>query len=213
MFLLKIIKNILVKENIIRCLIISVVPACLFYFISIAVMTNNGFEVMQILRDTAQISNQSSFLGFLSNINIGLWVSTTAICFFAFLNINSKFKDKELLFLVGTLSFMLAVDDFFLIHDNYIDQGICYLVYAILGIALLVRQFNKIISIDGFSFILAGSLLASSILTDLVQKHIPLSYETVQIIEECFKFTGAAVWFYFSFRMSSISLKSFDSRP
>jgi hypothetical protein len=201
------IKAILKKENIIRCLLISVVPACVFYFVSIAIMTSNGFEVMQILRDPAQQSGQNSFLGFLSNIGVWLWVSSTAICFFAFLNNNSSFKNKELLFLVGTLSLMLAVDDFFMIHDNYIDQGICYLAYAILGIALLVRQYKKIISIDGFAFILAGSLLAMSIITDLVQKHIPLTYETVQIIEECFKFTGGAIWFYFCFRMGSNSLK------
>jgi hypothetical protein len=206
MYYLKIIKNNLTQENIFRCLLFSVLPGCLFYFISLAVLSENGFEIMEILRDPAQQSGQSSFLGFLSNIGIWLWISSTAICFFALLNDNSKFRDKELIFLVGTLSLILAVDDFFMIHDRYLDQGICYLAYAIVTGALMVRHFNKIIGIDGFSFILAGSLLALSIITDLIQKHIPLPYSVVQVFEEAFKFVGAAVWLYFSFKIASNNL-------
>ena len=212
MYYLKMMKNNLTQENILRCLLLSVLPACIFYFISLAVLSENGFEVMEILRDPAQQSGQSSFLGFLSNIGIWLWVSSAAICFFSLLNDNSKFRDKELLFLVGILSFILAVDDFFLIHDRYIDQGLCYLAYAIVAGALLVRHFNKIIGIDGFSFILAGSLLALSIVTDLVTRSIPLPYSVVQVIEEGFKFIGAAVWLYFSFQIASNNLTSINSR-
>ena len=212
MYYLKMIKNNLTQENILHCLLFSVLPACIFYFISLAVLSENGFEVMEILRDPAQQSGQSSFLGFLSNIGIWLWVSSAAICFFSLLNENSKFRDKELLFLVGILSFILAVDDFFLIHDRYIDQGLCYLAYAIVAGALLVRHFNKIIGIDGFSFILAGSLLALSIVTDLVTRSIPLPYSVVQVIEEGFKFIGSAVWLYFSFQIASNNLTSINSR-
>ncbi len=212
MHYVKMMKNNLTKKNILRCLFFSVIPACIFYFISLAVLTENGFEVMEILRDPAQQSGQSSFLGFLSNIGIWLWVSSGAICFFSLLNDNSKFREKELLFLIGILSFILAVDDFFLIHDNYIDQGICYLAYAIVAGAILVRHFNKILDVDGFSFILAGSLLALSIITDLITKHIPLPYSVVQVIEEGFKFTGAAVWLYFSFQIASNNLTTINSR-
>ena len=212
MYYLKMMKNNLTQENILRCLLLSVLPACIFYFISLAVLSENGFEVMEILRDPAQQSGQSSFLGFLSNIGIWLWVSSAAICFFSLLNDNSKFRDKELLFLVGILSFILAVDDFFLIHDRYIDQGLCYLAYAFVAGALLVRHFNKIIGIDGFSFILAGSLLALSIVTDLITRSIPLPYSVVQVIEEGFKFIGAAVWLFFSFQIASNNLTPINSK-
>jgi len=212
MYYLKMMKNNLTKENILRCLFFSVFPACIFYFISLAVLSDNGFEVMEILRDPAQQSGQSSFLGFLSNIGIWLWVSSGAICFFSILNDNSIFREKELLFLVGILSFILAVDDFFMIHDRYIDQGICYLVYANVTGAIRDSHFNKILDIDGFSFILAGSLLALSIITDLIQKHIPLPYSVVQVFEECFKFIGAAVWLYFSFKIASNNLTTINSR-
>ena len=212
MYYLKMLKDNLTQEDFLRCLFISVLPAFIFYFISLGVLSKNGFEVMEILRDPAQQSGHSSFLGFLSNIGIWLWVSSAAICFFSFLNDNSKFRDKELLFLVGIFSFILAVDDFFLIHDRYIDQRLCYLTYAFVAGAILIRHFNKIIGIDGFSFILAGSLLALSIVTDLIQSRIPLPYSVVQVLEEGFKFIGAAVWLYFSFKIASNNLTNGSKR-
>ncbi len=48
------------------------------------------------------------------------------------------------------------------------------------------------------SAVAAGVLLASSIFTDLIQTRIPLSYEYSQVIEEGFKFIGAATWLYFN---------------
>ncbi len=158
------------------------------------------FEVMEILRDPAQQSGESSFLGFLSNIGVWLWISSAAICFFSAICYRHVIHEDHqgLLFLTGLLALILGIDDFFLIHDRFIDQNICYLLYAVLAIALLVRHYKRIIEIHGFSFLCAGLLLASSIVTDLVQSYIALEYEESQILEEGFKFTGAASWLYFS---------------
>jgi len=171
--------------------------------ISLLVLSNSGLEVMEILRDPAQQSGQSSFLGFLSNIGIWLWVSAAAICFFALSNESSDLSTRELLFLLGLFSLILAVDDFFLIHDRYINQKICYLAYAAIAGAILVRHFKKIITINGFAFVLAGVLLALSIVTDLIQFQIPMRYFVVQIFEEGFKFVGAAAWLYFIIQTAS----------
>jgi disulfide bond formation protein DsbB len=101
------------------------------------------------------------------------------------------------------LSIILAVDDFFLIHDRYIDQKFCYLVYAILAIAILIRHNKKILEIEGFAFLVAGSFLALSILTDVIQSRIPMQYGYTQVFEEGFKFIGAATWLYFNSRIAS----------
>ncbi len=163
---------------------------------------------MEILREPAQQSGQSSFLGFISNIGIWLWISSVAICFFTASIYSSitNYKHKELLFLVGAIAMILAVDDFFMIHDRYINQNICYLTYAILASALLVRHFKRIIKIDGFTFLLAGFLLGLSIFTDLIQGYIPLAYAHTQILEEGFKFVGATTLLYFSCRIASFHL-------
>lgn len=205
------IKQIFLPKQIARYFFIAAVPALLFYFISILILRSSGFEIMEILRDPAQLSGKSSFLGFLSNAGIWIWVSSAAICIFSGFNFHGTAADgklKELLFLTGALSLLLAIDDFYMIHDRYVNQKICYLAYAVLAGALLVRHYSKIIEINGFSFLLAGSLLALSILTDLIQSHIPLSYSSTQILEEGFKFVGASTWFYFSCCISSIRPKT-----
>ena len=155
-----------------RCILFAVLPAAVFYGSALLGLKSHGMETMEILRDPAQESECSSFLGFLSNIGIWLWVSSAAISFFsAFLrNAGALRQQKELLFLTGLLSGILAIDDFFLIHDRYIDQNICYLAYAICTGALLIRHYKIIFEINGSSFLLAGMLLALSVFSDLVQE-------------------------------------------
>ena len=54
-------------------------PALVFYGAAVLVLQNSGFSLMEILRDPAQQSGASSFLGFVSNIGVWLWVSSFAI--------------------------------------------------------------------------------------------------------------------------------------
>lgn len=209
---LTILKPIFKWDKILRGVLLAALPASIFYLTALTILYTNGFAVMEILRDPAQQSGASSFLGFLSNIGIWLWVSSTAVCFFALLNGNSESIDKELLFLLGVFSLILAVDDFFMIHDRYLDQRICYMAYAITLIAILIRHSLRVIAINGFSFLLAGALLGLSVFTDLIQGRVPLSYSVVQIMEEGCKFIGAAVWLYFCAQVASNSLKPIQSR-
>jgi len=193
------IKNIFNLKKMIRVLLYATIPGLIFYTLAFNIMHDNGFHTMQIIRDFAQQMDESSFLGFLSSIGTWLWVSAAAISFFGFFTVSSpkEMKHKELLLLLGIFSLLLAVDDFFMIHDRYIDQNICYGTYAFLAIALLVRHYKIIIEINGFGFLLAGTLLAASIFTDLIQDDLPFHYKNIQIVEEGFKFSGAATWLFF----------------
>lgn len=196
-------QQIFISKKILRYIFFAALPAVLFYGFSLIVLSTAGFQILEILRDPAQQTGQSSFLGFISNIGIWLWISSAAICFFSAFNFNQTDKYKELLILVGLLSIILAIDDFFMIHDRYINEKFCYLAYALCAGILLLRHFREITKIDGFSFLLAGILLALSILTDLIQGHIPFKYAYIQIFEEGFKFIGAATWLYFSCQIAS----------
>lgn len=100
---------------------------------------------------------------------------------------------------------MLGVDDFFLIHDRYVSQLYCYGAYAVCALAMLLRHFMTIVAIDGFAFLLAGTLLASSILTDLSQPNASLDYQFLQVLGEGFKFAGTAAWLYFTGRAAAFS--------
>ena len=201
------IKSIFNLKKILHVLIYATIPGLIFYTVVFNFMHSNGYHTMEIIRDFAQIVDYSSFLGFLSTIGTWLWVSAAAISFFGFFTANS-IDQKRLSLLLGIFSLLLAIDDFFMIHDRYINQNICYGVYAFLAVVLLVKYYKLIIKINGFGFIFAGLLLASSIFTDLIQEYLPFNYSMTQIFEEGFKFTGGATWLYFVSLVSAYDLKS-----
>jgi hypothetical protein len=200
-----ILMQICTREKVIKVFIFSLIPAFIFYIVALFGLKYLGFSTMEVLRDPSQQSGASSLLGFLSNIGIWMWVSAAAICFFSIITrwkLMLK-KKKELLLLTGLLSLMLASDDMFLIHDRFIDQRICYAVYAILALVLLSRHYIMIFEVEGFAFLMAGFLLFMSILSDYTQNYNPIGYRIVQIFEEGFKFTGAVTWLYFNSRIAS----------
>ena len=63
--------------------IFAAMPAMLFCAVSLEVMTSAGFSLKDIPRDPAQQTGQSSFLGFLSNVGVWLWVCSASICLFS----------------------------------------------------------------------------------------------------------------------------------
>ena len=201
-------KRVFSTRRIFSCFLYAVVPAILFYGISIEVLSSAGFSLKEIIRDPAQQTGQSSFLGFVSNIGVWLWIVSGTMCLFS-AGIGGFATDKrqrELLILIGTLSLVLGIDDFFLLHDRYIYQRGVFLFYAVFAVTLMVRYFKTIMEIDGFAFLLAGGLLALSIFIDLSQRKIPFDYSQVQVAEDGFKFVGAAAWLYFSYRLASFRL-------
>ena len=203
-------KQIFTADKVLKCILLAVVPALIIYVSSILFLKATGFELLQIIRDPAQQTGQSSFLGFVSNIGVWLWISSAAICFFAVLAGRSIANNdqRRLLFLIGILSLTLGFDDLFMIHDRYVSQKICFLAYAVFAGALLVLYKKAISEIAGFAFLLASFLLAMSIATDLVQDYIPFKYTHIQMIEEGFKFTGGATWLFFSSRVAINSLSN-----
>ena len=81
------------------------------------------------------------------------------------------------------LSLLLAVDDFFLLHERYVYQKGIFLFYAVFALTLLVRRYRTILAIDAFPFLLAGFLLAASVEIDINQRKFPFDYIYVQIVE------------------------------
>ena len=191
--------------NVVRCLLICSVPAAFFYVITVWIMSMSGFSYIEMTRDPAQQTDTSSFLGFLSNIGSWLWVSGAAFCFFRIATDDFPVGDthRTLLILIGGFSFFLAVDDFFLIHDRYIAEGIIVPLYAIFIGYVLKRFRAKIFEIDGAAFLLAMTSLAMSVLVDAVQEILPIDYGLGQALEEGFKFVGIATWTYFCFQVAA----------
>ena len=213
--IISLLKQSITPKKITLCFVYVGVPALIFYGVSIEILTSAGFSLREILRDPAQQSGESSFLGFISNIGIWLWISSVAICFYSLLtgNASNDKRQKELIFLIGALSLLLAVDDFFLLHERYVYQKGIFLFYAVSVLTLLVRHFKTIMEIDAFPFLLAGFLLGASVFIDMNQRKIPMDYAHVQVIEEGCKFVGAAIWLYFCARVASYRQPSTNQNP
>ena len=189
-----------------NCLLFAVAPALVFFVASLLVLTSVGFSTEDVVRDAAQTLDASSFLGFLSNIGTWLWVSATAICFFSALSgdFSGQKQRRGMLVLMGLFSLTLAVDDFFMLHERYINQNYCFIVYAALAGALLVKYWEMLFEFEGLIFLIAGFFLSFSIAIDFIQPRYKQFYNVLQLAEEGSKFIGAATWLCFICRLAAI---------
>lgn len=187
-----------------RYLHLCIIPALFFYLLALAVLNGAGFSTLEILRDPPQLTGQSSFLGFLSNVGVWFWVSGAAVC----LSRASTWEGahtplRRVLVFLGLFSLVLAIDDLFMIHDRYIAEGIVVPLYA-LALGVFVNRCREIIrAVDTTSFVLTGVFLALSVAVDAVQEVVPIPYPLTQAVEEGLKFLGGASWLYFCIRAAA----------
>ena len=197
------------------CILVGVIPAIVFYGASLLILRQQGYSTIQILRDPAQQTGASSLIGFLSNVGIWFWVGSAAVHFFAFIYQQGRgtARARELSLLLGLLSLLLAADDFFMIHDRYVNEHLCYLIYFLLAISLAIRHWRILLTPAHISFFLGAGLMGMSIFTDMSQDYLPASYyDRLQIFEEGCKFVGGAVWFYFAINLSRSLFDSFGGQ-
>lgn len=197
-------RTVLTRDNITRCVLYGFLPALVFYLVALFIMRKAGFSFVEILRDPAQQTEQSSFLGFLSSVGTWFWVSAAAISFFRVLSdAPAEAAHRTVLWMIAGFSLFLGVDDFFLIHDRYITEGILIPIYIVFLWVLLKRYNSVVMGTDGTAFLMAGGLLAFSVVVDAVQEILPIGYGASQVLEEGGKFTGAAVWMFFCARVAA----------
>ena len=196
-------------HNLLKAIIVAITPSLITYALAIKLSAMAGIKGILVIRDLAQTCDSALGIGLISNLGYLLWIATASIALFTAYGTptNSQHKLKELLLCGGWFSFILCIDDMFLLHDRYIGQTFLYVVYAIFAFLIVFRFRDQLIKNGGEIFILAATLLAFSILTDKFQRDIvdilPVKYETTQIFEEGVKFLGISSWFYFWWTTSS----------
>ena len=197
------------SHNLRKAIIVAVIPSLIVYALAIILSAMAGIKEILVIRDLAQTCDSALGIGLISNLGYLLWMATAAIALFTAYGTptNSQHKLKELLLCGGWFSFILCIDDMFLLHDRYIGQTFLYVVYAIFAFLIVFRFREQLIKNGGEIFILAATLLAFSVLTDKFQRDLvdilPVKYETIQIFEEGVKFLGISSWFYFWWTTSS----------
>ena len=196
-------------HNLRKVIIVAITPSLITYALAINFSAMAGIKGILVIRDLAQTCDSALGIGLISNLGYLLWIAPASIALFTAYGTptNSQHKLKELLLCGGWFSFILCIDDMFLLHDRYIGQTFLYVVYAIFAFLIVFRFRDQLIKNGGEIFILAATLLAFSILTDKFQRDIvdilPVKYETTQIFEEGVKFLGISSWFYFWWTTSS----------
>ena len=196
-------------HNLLKVIIVAITPSLITYALAINLSAMAGIKGILVIRDLAQTCDSALGIGLISNLGYLLWLAPASIALFTAYGTptNSQHKLKELLLCGGWFSFILCIDDMFLLHDKYIGQTFLYVVYAIFAFLIVFRFRDQLIKNGGEIFILAATLLAFSILTDKFQHDIvdipPVKYETTQIFEEGVKFLGISSWFYFWWTTSS----------
>ena len=196
-------------KNILRALNVAALPGIVLYVLAISLSAMAGIKGILVIRDLAQTCDSPLGVGLISNLGYLLWIATAAIALFTAYATPTynQHKLKDLLLCGGWFSFILCIDDMFLLHDRYIGQTFLYVVYAIFAFLIVFKFRDQLLKNGGEIFILAATLLAFSVLTDKFQRDIadimPIKYETIQLFEEGVKFLGITTWLYFWWSASS----------
>ena len=187
----------------------TLLPAVVLYAVALIWSDAEGISAKFVLRDLAQSCDAPLGKGFLSSVGYLLWMAAAAIALFAASTrqIQGAVVNRQFAFCGGGFSLWLCLDDMFLVHDRYLGEAFLYVTYAVFTGLLLFRFRGSLRRFGGDSFLLAGVLLGASVLTDALQGLWPDSYETVQIVEEGFKFLGIAAWLSFWCHYVSASSK------
>ena len=177
----------------------SLIPAALLYAVALIWSGAEGISAKFVLRDLAQSCDAPLGQGFLSSVGYLLWMAAAAIALFAAATrqLQGPIVNRQFAYCGGGFSLWLCLDDMFLVHDRYLGEAFLYVTYAVFTGLLLFRFRAPLQRFGGDIFLLAVALLGGSVLTDAFQGLWPNSYETVQIVEEGFKFLGIAAWLSF----------------
>lgn len=181
----------------------SILPAVICYTIILLIAHKYNIAPLLVIRDLLQTCDYPVAVGMISNIGILFWASASAICLFVSFTQNIKRELSQLLFFGGGLSAFLCIDDFFLLHDRYINQKLLVLIYLSLILFAFFKFMKPLVKISISSLIISLLFFGMSIIIDFWFNNIL----TLQIFEEGFKFLGIICWFNFWCKASSFSLK------
>lgn len=177
----------------------TLLPATVLYSVALLWSDAEGIRAKLVLRDLAQSCDAPLGQGFLSSVGYLLWMAAAAIALFAAVTrqIQGPAAYRQFAYCGGGFSLWLCLDDMFLVHDRYLGEAFLYVTYAFFTGLLLFKFRGPLQRFAGDTFLLAVTLLGASVITDALQGVFPFSYETVQVLEEGFKFLGIAGWLAF----------------
>lgn len=162
-------------------------------------------------RDPVQIMHGNPFYGFLSNMGIILWCATGSICLFSAVLLRQsekKSRTASFLFYSGLITFLLMMDDFFMLHEIIfpeflgIPENLIYIVYIFLIGFYLFRFRSHILETDYTILILSFLFLGFSLVIDRLPFYMPGHF----IFEDGLKFFAIVTWIGYFIRACNQAL-------
>lgn len=174
-----------------------------------------GQSIVYLIRDTTAVSGSLPSAGAYSNIGIGAWVATAAICLFAaFLHSASGDTSARSFFAASAaLTGLFALDDRFLLHESlpsvlHVIQWVWVGVYGLLVAAWLIAFRRRLLSRDSPLIMLAIFLLLASVAIDQLDDIFGIGSKYLIVLEDVSKYLGIAFWAAFLVRAAYQSLVS-----
>ena len=170
-----------------------------------------GREIGFFTRDPTQIGQVPYYAGVLSSLGVLTWTTGAVIALFtAGLHRLIDHTDGSTGFLgyFGVFTLVLALDDLFLIHENFfLGEKVLFLIYgvmALIGCVLFRRHFHR----PSVYFAIGAALaFAASLGVDRGQETIEAAIGGARILlEDGAKFIGAICWAIFLSKASARSL-------
>jgi hypothetical protein len=172
--------------------IVLALLALAFLFLAMWFVDSKGVAIEILIREPAAQFNFWPFSGFFSHAGVAALFATGVVCLFA---ASHAARDRGLLRLIAVYSLVLAVDDFFLVHDDIlprkgIPETATYTVYLLVGCAVAFFWRRDLFAVRHAALFLAGALLAASVVFDVVTPYSRLEL----VVEDSLKLAGLCVW-------------------
>lgn len=188
----------------IKTLFYVYVPIMLITLVVVVMTLVKHLNIGFFIRDMATVANVNPFYGILSIIGIIFWFASAIICLFGVTLIrhDSSHDSTQLLINVGLISLIMGTDDLFLFHEvvfphylHLFGEKVIMLMYGVVILGTLYR-FRSIIKTTNWGILLlAGGLLALSILID----RLPEAWagDWSYFYEDAPKLFGIVTWFVY----------------
>lgn len=172
--------------------IVLAVLALASLFLAMWYVDSKGVAIEILIREPAAQHNFWPFSGLFSHAGVFALVATGVVCLFA---AGHAARDGGLLRLIAVYSLVLALDDFFLVHDDIlprkgIPETATYATYLLVGAVVAIRWRHELFATRHAALFLAGALLAASVAFDVVFPYSRLEL----VVEDSLKLAGLCVW-------------------
>ncbi len=185
----------------------------LAFLMLIAAWLQSEVRLSVLFGDVFVAASVQPYYGLFSNIGIFLWSATAAILLFSgtvLLSVHRTHKYSKFLLSFGSLTLLLVIDDFFMLHEKVlpyffnISEKVIFIIYGII-IIYSFFQFRNIIFKNHFpTFVIAIGFLFLSIVIDQILPTNTFIFKKgdTYFFEDSLKLIGIISWCFYFIKIS-----------